>query len=282
MTLPGELRRLLDLGLGGSGPIVFLTGAGISAESGIPTFRGEEGYWTVGSRHYRPEELATSSAFRAMPEEVWSWYLYRRGVCRRADPNPAHRALVDLEHGFHERLVVITQNVDGLHLRAGSTPQLTYQIHGNLDFMRFDDSGDRTPTEIPPEIDQDWERGRRVRASERELLSREGTLGRPHVLWFDEHYDEHLFRFESSLSTAAEASLLVVVGTSGVTNLPLQVAGQALRRNVPFVVLNRDEDTSFAELAHRAPRGHFERGPAGELVPAVTEYMMTHGLDRLA
>lgn len=282
MILPDELQRLLDLGLEASGPVVFLTGAGISAESGIPTFRGKEGYWTVGSRDYRPEELATLAAFRAMPEEVWSWYLYRRAVCRNAEPNPAHRALVDLEHGFHDRLVVMTQNVDGLHLRAGSSPVLTYQIHGNIDFMRFDDSGDRTPVEIPEAIDLDWDRSRRMSASERELLTRRGILGRPHVLWFDEHYDEALFRFESSLETAAEASLLIVVGTSGATNLPLQVAGQAVRRNIPFIVLNRDEDTAFAELAERAPRGYFHAGPAGELVPAVVDYMMTHGLDRLA
>lgn len=71
----------------GNGKWVVLTGAGISAESGIPTFRGKEGYWTVGSREYRPMELATRSAFNRWPEEVWIWYLYRLGVCRKAQPN---------------------------------------------------------------------------------------------------------------------------------------------------------------------------------------------------
>ncbi|HVV49677.1 MAG TPA: Sir2 family NAD-dependent protein deacetylase, partial [Polyangia bacterium] len=104
----------------GGGPIVFLTGAGISAESGIPTFRGAEGYWRVGSRNYQPTEMAAAAAFARMPEEVWRWYLYRRGVCRAAAPNDAHRALVALERRLGARFLLVTQNVDGLHLRAGS------------------------------------------------------------------------------------------------------------------------------------------------------------------
>src|SRR3954464_8111708 len=93
------------------GPVIALTGAGVSAESGIPTFRGKEGYWTVGSREYPPQELATHAAFEAMPWDVWAWYLYRRAVCRRAEPNPAHVALATLDCDL------ITQNVDGLHRR---------------------------------------------------------------------------------------------------------------------------------------------------------------------
>jgi len=83
----------------GRGKILLLTGAGISAESGIPTFRGEEGYWRIGSRNYFPEELATRSAFERMPDEVWGWYLYRRRICRAATPNAAHLAIARLEAG---------------------------------------------------------------------------------------------------------------------------------------------------------------------------------------
>lgn len=283
MDLPAGMLDLLDRGLAGSGPIVFLTGAGISAESGIPTFRGEEGYWTVGSREYRPEELATRAAFERMPREVWSWYLYRRGVCHAAEPNAAHRALVDLEHGFHERLVLITQNVDGLHLRAGSLPHLTYQIHGNIDFMRHDDSGDRTPVLLPSSLSPTWEKGRLPTDEELEALRHPetGKLGRPHVLWFDEYYDEELFRFESSLQTAVEASLLIIVGTSGATNLPLQVAAASLKRGTPVIALNRDPNTAFAEVADY-PNGWFELGSATALVPAVAAHMQHRGLDRLA
>ena len=110
MALDSALSRLLDDAVRQPGPVVVLTGAGISAESGIPTFRGAEGYWTVGSRNYRPEELSTFEAFARMPAEVWSWYLYRRSVCREAAPNPAHRALVELESALGDDFVLITQN----------------------------------------------------------------------------------------------------------------------------------------------------------------------------
>src|ERR1017187_4141744 len=98
-----------------AGPVVFLTGAGISAESGIPTFRGPEGFWRVGSRNYQPTEMATAVAFARMPAEVWRWYLFRRGVCRSAAPNAAHRALVRFEKRAGDRFLLIIQNVDGLH-----------------------------------------------------------------------------------------------------------------------------------------------------------------------
>src|SRR5215207_6618704 len=134
------LDCLLRDALGRSGLIVFLTGAGISAESGIPTFRGKEGYWTVGSTEYHPQELATSTAFRRMPWAVWAWYLYRRRVCRAAAPNDAHRALVRAEASLGDRFLLITQNVDGLHRRAGSSAERTYEIHGNIELARCADA----------------------------------------------------------------------------------------------------------------------------------------------
>ena len=128
--LPADLlRRIRE----SEGPLVFLTGAGISAESGIPTFRGPEGFWRVGSRNYHPQEMATARAFSSMPDEVWRWYLHRRGVCRAAAPNAAHQALVQLDERLGERFRLVTQNVDGLHLRAGGDPARIYQIHGNID-----------------------------------------------------------------------------------------------------------------------------------------------------
>ena len=126
------IRRVIEEG----GDLVVLTGAGISAESGIPTFRGPEGYWTVGSREYRPEEMATFAMFSRFPEDVWQWYLYRLGVCRRAEPNAGHRAVKTMEDLLGDRFLLITQNVDGLHLRAGNSLERTYQIHGNIDYMR--------------------------------------------------------------------------------------------------------------------------------------------------
>ncbi|MFH2001563.1 MAG: Sir2 family NAD-dependent protein deacetylase [Planctomycetota bacterium] len=127
-----KLQQLFQNG----GKLVVLTGAGISAESGIPTFRGPEGYWTVGSKEYRPEEMATWSMFQRCPDEVWQWYLYRRGVCNRAEPNKGHKAVVQMEALFRDRFTLLTQNVDGLHIRAGNSEQRTFEIHGNINRMR--------------------------------------------------------------------------------------------------------------------------------------------------
>jgi len=164
--------------------VVFLTGAGISAESGIPTFRGPEGYWTVGSRVYQPQEMATQANFQRMPREVWGWYLFRLGVCRAAEPNAAHRALAELEAAAPERFHLITQNVDGLHLRAGNTRENTYEIHGNIDDMRCARwcCEERWPMPLPlprdsAEIsDEDYARL---------TCPRCGAPARPHVLWFE-------------------------------------------------------------------------------------------------
>ncbi len=267
-TLPAELEDLLQHAATVDGPVVFLTGAGISAESGIPTFRGKEGYWQVGSRNYHPQEMATHAAFVQMPDEVWAWYLYRRSVCQAAEPNSAHRAVAELEAQLGDGFVLVTQNVDGLHLRAGNSRERTYQIHGNIDFMRCADECSTTLLAMPEDIDLQWEKGRAVGEAERALLRcpRCGARSRPHVLWFDECYDEERFRFESSIAAAASARLLVVVGTAGQTNLPLQVGALVTRRGAPMVVVN-PEPSPFTEFASANPRGLFLEGTAGELVP---------------
>ncbi|HVU05879.1 MAG TPA: Sir2 family NAD-dependent protein deacetylase [Polyangiaceae bacterium] len=250
----------------GDGLLLVLTGAGISAESGIPTFRGAEGYWKVGSRNYRPMELATHEAFVAAPDDVWGWYLYRRAACRAARPNAAHLALAELERALGGDFLLVTQNVDGLHLRAGNTPERTYQIHGNIDFMRCSLECTAALAPIPSSFDF-WEKGRSPSAAEKALLvcERCGAPSRPHVLWFDESYDEPRFRFTSSLAAIDRASMLVVVGTSGQTNLPNQICGVAARRRIPFVVVD-PEPTPFSELALRVG-GTFLRGAASDHVP---------------
>src|SRR3954471_6406712 len=136
MDAPDSVVAAARSALGRDGKVVVLTGAGVSAESGIPTFRGQEGYWTIGAREYHPQELATHDAFEAMPWEVWAWYLYRRSVCRRAEPNAGHRALVRLDAALPDRFALVTQNVDGLHGRAGSPDLRTFPIHGDISLMR--------------------------------------------------------------------------------------------------------------------------------------------------
>ena len=187
-----ELDPLLDAWrAAGAGTVVALTGAGISAESGIPTFRGADGYWTHGSRNYTPMELATRAAFEAEPEIVWQFYLERIVRHRDAAPNPGHRALVTLEQALGERFQLITQNVDGLHLRAGSDPRRLFAIHGDLSWTRCAaDCG--APVEALPDALRALDPAAvafdgPVRAA---LTCRCGGLRRPHVLWFDECYNE--------------------------------------------------------------------------------------------
>lgn len=234
---------------GAQGDIVFLTGAGVSAESNIPTFRGKEGYWTVGSTEYHPQELATNRAFAQLPDEVWSWYLYRRTVCRAAAPNPAHLALVELEKALGPRFLLVTQNVDGLHLRAGNSLERTYQVHGNIDYMRCSEFCCNELWEIG-ELAGEKARGQGLSETESANLKcpRCGARSRPHVLWFDECYDEELFKFHSSLLAAQNASMLVTAGSSGSTNLPTQMVAQAAARGAVLIDIN-PETNPYGRMA---------------------------------
>jgi NAD-dependent deacetylase len=253
-----------------TGLIVVMSGAGISAESGIPTFRGREGYWRVGSINYHPQELATAAAFATMPEHVWRWYLHRRSVCVAAEPNEAHRALVRLEAGLAERFLLITQNVDGLHRRAGSSSARCYEIHGNIQRMRCSTSCSPEVRPVPAEVDSS--------ATEQELRTRLscaecGGWMRPHVLWFDETYDEAHYRFESSLVAARAATLLVIVGTTGSTNLPNHVAHIASAEGAALVAIN-PEPTRFTELASMYDKGAYVCATAGAWVPRVVDALL--------
>jgi NAD-dependent deacetylase len=268
MAAPAPSERFRDLlraGITRAGPWLFLTGAGISAESGIPTFRGPEGYWRVGSRNYHPQELATRAAFQRMPMAVWRWYLHRQVICERAAPNAAHRALVAAAHALGERFLLITQNVDGLHLRAGSPAAQTYEIHGNLSRMRCSRGcpGSRAIASL-----EALARGSTTDAELTAALSCPecGALCRPHVLWFDEYYDEASFRYESSLRAAESAALLVVIGTTASTNLPRQIAECTAKRATPTIVLD-DVANSFTDALSALPEGLFLQGPASQRVP---------------
>jgi NAD-dependent deacetylase len=245
--------------------VVFLTGAGVSAESGIPTFRGPEGYWTVGSRVYHPQELATRAAFARMPREVWRWYLYRLGVCRGVAPNPAHLAVAEAERILGDRFRLITQNVDGLHLRAGNSAERTFQVHGNIDFMRCARDCTVELFPLPAGVDEDPALG--DESYDRLRCQRCGGLSRPHVLWFDESYDEPRFRFESSLAVAGQAALLITAGSSGATTLPNLVVQVAARAGALHIDVNPEEN-AFARAA-LARGGHWVSAPAGVALPEI-------------
>jgi len=237
--------------------ITVLTGAGISAESGIPTFRGPEGYWTVGSKHYHPEQMATRAMFAREPDEVWLWYLHRAGVCRQAQPNAGHLTLVEMEPHLPGQFTLITQNVDNLHLRAGSNPQTTLQIHGNIFYMRCTDECRRNVYPLPLQL-LPRDKQQPLTAVERGLLSCPdcGAHTRPHVLWFDESYDEHYYRFDSALAIAEKTDVLVIAGTSGATTLPNLIANTVYRNGGTIIDINLAENT-FTDLALSSPNGRF-------------------------
>jgi len=256
------------------GRVVVLTGAGVSAESGIPTFRGKDGYWTVGAREYHPQELATHAAFETMPWEVWAWYLYRRGVCRQAEPNAGHRALVELGTAMPDRFALVTQNVDGLHRRAGNADRHVLAIHGDISQMRCADEcvPDRWP--IPEAVPALGKREPVSDAAKAVLVCGKcGGMARPHVLWFDESYDEPRYHFETVRAIAQDACLVVVAGTSAQTNLPWQVVTLGKRAGATIVDINI-EDNPFGEIAEGS--GGVIRGPAAAALTATVKSIVDH------
>jgi len=218
--------------------IAVLTGAGISAESGVPTFRGPGGLW----RDYRPEDLATPEAFAADPALVWEWYAWRRGLVAAARPNPGHEALAELERRAPE-VTLVTQNVDGLHALAGS--RAVVEIHGSLWRSRCLGCGrvreDRAaPDRIPP-------------------FCPCGGLLRPDVVWFGEALQEDLL--ERAIAAVEACDLMLVVGTSGVVQPAASFADAVLSRGAAVVEINLDP-TPLSGRATVALRGR-----SGEILP---------------
>jgi len=195
--------------------------------------------------------------FTHKPEEVWKWYLNRLGVCKGAEPNRGHRILVEMEEKLGDRFRLITQNVDNLHLRAGNSSDRTFQIHGNVFFMRCSDECRKRLYELPADI-LTREKNQPLSKKEMELLSCPdcGKLTRPHVLWFDECYDEYYFKFESSIRTAYDTDVLIIAGTSGATTLPNQIASIVYNNGKTIIDINIEENP-FTELAVKSVKGCF-------------------------
>ena len=174
--------------------VAVLTGAGISAESGVPTFRGDHGLW----REYKPEDLATPEAFARDPKLVWEWYNWRRELISKARPNPGHKALVELE--IRKRnFTLITQNVDGLHELAGSGKML--KLHGDIWRMRCTDCGSNWPD-------------RRASLPKLPPHCACGGLARPGVVWFGEPLPSGMMM--EAEHAVESANVLLAVGTSAV------------------------------------------------------------------
>lgn len=208
-----------------------MTGAGVSEESGIPTFRGPGGLW----RQYRPEQLATPEAFRNDPRLVWEWYDWRRAVVAKAQPNPAHRALAALEASCPS-FTLITQNVDGLHRRAGS--QRVLEVHGTLWRVRCTGCGAeaddlRVPLPIPPRCD-----------------ACAGLL-RPGVVWFGESLPPDVF--DGAWQAAKDADLFLAIGTSAVVEPAASLIRLAAERGAAIVEINPCASAAAGLATHAFP-----------------------------
>jgi NAD-dependent protein deacetylase/lipoamidase len=222
--------------------VTVLTGAGISAESGVPVFRGPGGLW----RQFRPEDLATPEAFAERPALVWEWYLWRRERIAAAQPNAGHDMIARLERA-HPSVTLLTQNVDGLHARAGSAAPV--ELHGNLWRVRCTDGCGATLHD------------RETDPPRAQLRCQCGAWLRPEVIWFGEPLDPDVL---AAASDAVEgADVLLVVGTSAVV-YPVAALPQMARRRGARIVEVNVEETPLSAHADAALRG-----PAGEMLPAV-------------
>jgi NAD-dependent deacetylase len=222
--------------LRGAGSVCVLTGAGMSAESGIPTFRDAlTGLWS----RFDPAALASEEGFRADPQLVWDWYAERREGVRRAGPNAGHRALADFAASRPGRVTVITQNVDDLHQRAGCTE--TIRLHGDILEDRWLQACPRTLS-----CNTEWAApGRPPRCGEC------GNLVRPGVVWFGEMLP--LGAIEAAEAAARGCDLMLVVGTSGAVWPAAGLAGAA-RRAGAFVVMVNPQPSEIDAQAHMVLR----------------------------
>jgi NAD-dependent deacetylase len=220
--------------------VFVLTGSGISAESGLPTFRGVGGLW----RTHRVEELASPQGFASDPRLVWTWYNERRAAHERAEPNAGHRALAAMERRIGD-FTLATQNVDSLHLRAGSSRVL--ELHGKLREARCDRCGARRPIDAPglplAEIDHGC-----------------GGRWRPDIVWFGESLPGAVWR-EAEMAVA-RADVILVVGTSAVV---YPAAALATRYNsAAYVAEINPEATAISGRVDCAIRA-----TAGEALPSL-------------
>ena len=223
--------------------IAVLTGAGMSAESGVPTFRdAQTGLWAK----FDPQQLATEDAFRANPSMVWDWYAFRREMIAKVEPNAGHRALAEFAQRHPGRLTLITQNVDGLHQRAGGPGVLA--LHGNI----FEDKW----LDLP----KDCCNAEAAVAGSPPYCGRCGNMLRPDVVWFGEALP--LRTLAAAEDAASACDLMLVVGTSGVV---YPAAGLA-RTAAGKVVIVNPQPTDLDDAADAVLRG-----TAAQLLPQLME-----------
>ncbi len=224
--------------------VVILTGAGISAESNIPTFRdAQTGLWAK----YSPAELATPQAFRRNPKLVWEWYAWRRELVAQAKPNPGHLALAELERRV-PKFTLITQNVDGLHQRAGSRNVI--ELHGNINRTKCFEEG--VIVESWPPLDDIPPRCPRC-----------GGHLRPDVVWFGEALPPQALA--AAFEAAEACDLFLSIGTSGLVQPAASLPFTALHGGAVVVEVNPD-DTPLTPYA-----AYVLQGSAGQILPELLQ-----------
>jgi len=224
--------------------ITVLTGAGMSAESGVPTFRDAlTGLWA----RFDPQELATEAAFRAHPQRVWDWYAERREAIARVAPNAGHSALASFQRRHPGRLTLVTQNVDGLHQRAGSDGTLA--LHGHIAEDRWLD---------PP---RDCCRAGMIEPGRPPRCTVCGNLRRPAVVWFGEMLPE--VELAAAQAAAEACDLMLVVGTSGEVHPAAGLAALARQAGAQVLVIN-PHPSALDDVAH-----HGWRETAARALPAL-------------
>ena len=220
---------------------LYITGAGVSAESGIPTFRGEDGFWTIGSRNYTPQEMATRAMYRRDPTQFLRWYYERFATYRHHGPNDVHHWLADKN--------LITQNIDGLDGKAGNDDYIA--IHGRLDQMTvFHDQDEADGIEAMPTPWDDVDEGD-LDASLRRIFRIEDTPRlnhsfKPFVLLFDEIYTG-LYRISEARRRMLLADRMVFMGTSFSVNITAMALQVAVMRNIPIEIV----DPEPVEISYR-------------------------------
>ncbi len=243
-----ELQAVANM-IASARSVAVLTGAGVSKESGIPTFRdAQTGLWAK----YDPQQLATTAGFKSDPGLVWRWYDYRRQLLASVEPNNGHYALVELE-GLVPKVTVVTQNVDGLHQKAGSHNVI--ELHGSItSFFCFDK---RHPA---ADVAAGLSEPPRCHC---------GSLIRPAVVWFGEMLPEEAF--DRASEAMFEADVILVIGTSGLVQPAASLPLTARLRGAKIVEIN-PERTPIAESADA-----FLEGPSGQILPQLVEALKACG-----
>lgn len=239
-----ELREILNTIIKEKkGYMTFLTGAGISAESGIPTYRSIDGIWIKGTKYHKPEEFGTYKYFSKNQEEVWQYNLFWKKLIEEAKPNSGHFAITEMEKILGERFKLITQNIDGLHQRSGT--QEVYEIHGSKQKVRCSKECSE-PIDVPDNITfKEYTEDLTPDDIDNLKCKKCGNWLRPHTLWFDESYNEKYYHFDTAYDIADNTDILFVIGTSGSTTLPVNIVETVKIRAKWIVLINPESDTYF-------------------------------------